>query len=150
MLFLKIFGIIGAVISSISLVGIPLLDKAIWEEIPVRKVYGEMVYGNKEAQVIYDMSKLESDGIVGMIYYTKETEDHMTDEIAYNVLSGLEEKYKYKYNPEERLYALEELKRSKYIEVMAPKLFEIKNAVLLQNRITKRYVIEGDIKLWTQ
>ena len=150
MLFLKIFGIIGVIIGGISLVGIPLLDKVIWEKIPVKKVYGEMIYGNKEAQVIYDMSKLESDGIVGMIYYTKETEDHMIDEIADNVLSGLEEQYKYKYSPEDRPYALEELKRSKYSKVMAPKLFEIKNAVLLQNRITKRYVIEGDIKLWTQ
>lgn len=149
MLFLKIFSIIGA-IGGIGFVGISILDKVIWEKIPVRRVYGEMIYGNKEVQVIYDMSRLETDGIVGMFYYTKETEDYMIDEVADNVLSGLEEQYKYKYSPEERPYALEELKRSKYSEAMAPKLFEIKNAVLLQNRITKRYIVEGDIKLWTQ
>lgn len=149
MLFLKIFSIIGA-IGGIGFVGISILDKVIWEKIPVRRVYGEMIYGNKEVQVIYDMSRLETDGIVGMFYYIKETEDYMIDEVADNVLSGLEEQYKYKYSPEERPYALEELKRSKYSEAMAPKLFEIKNAVLLQNRITKRYIVEGDIKLWTQ
>ena len=149
MLFLKIFGIIGA-IGSIGLVGIPLLDKAIWEKIPVKKVYGEIIYGENNLLTIFDISKLESEGIVGIVNYVNETEEHIADDIAEGVLSGLEKKYNYKYTPEERPYALEELKRTKYNRLMAPKLFTMENAVLLQNRITKRYAVEGDIKLWTQ
>lgn len=136
------------IISALSLVMYFNFDKILFEKIPVKHIYGEMIYGSKNKQIIYDLSRLEKDGIVGMQYFTEDSEEQMINDIADRSLEGLEEQFNYHYNPEDRPKALEELKQYKILQ--APKLFEIENAVLLQNRITKRYVVEGDIKLWTQ
>ena len=125
------------------------IDKIVYKEIKADAVvYGEIIYGNEFKKVVIDLTKLPKDNIVGVTYFIEEDEQSMTDKIANGILETLEEEYNYKFNTEDRIGALAEIKSFK--KVSAPKLFYMKNVILLQNRFTKRYILEGEAKEWTQ
>lgn len=124
------------------------IDKIVYKEIKVDAVYSEIIYGNEFKKVVIDLTKLPKDNIVGVTYFIEEDEQFITDKIANSILEILEEEYNYKFNAKDRIGALAEIKSFK--KVSAPKLFYMKNVILLQNRFTKRYVLEGETKEWTQ
>jgi len=105
------------------------IDKIVYEEIEIDAVYGEVIYGNEFKKIVIDLTKLPKDKIVGVTYFVKEDEQSMTDKIANGILNTLEKEYNYKFNAEDRIGALAEIKSFK--KVSAPKLFYMKNAVLL-------------------
>jgi hypothetical protein len=106
-------------------------------------VYGEITYNNPAKIIVYDFSKFEKDGIVGMIYHSDIKRQSMEDEIRMDVLKRME-----KENPE---FSSKELMAGlAQMEIAIPHFYTMENATLLINRFTKRQVIEGEIERWTQ
>ena len=141
-MFFKIIGylVVGALM---VLLGRLLYEKIVYIKKPIKMVYGEITYNNPAKIIVYDFSKFEKDGIVGMIYHSDIKRQSMEDEIRMDVLRRME-----KENPE---FSSKELMAGlSKMEIAIPHFYTMENATLLINRFTKRQVIEGEIERWTQ
>ena len=141
-MFFKIIGylVVGALM---VLLGRLLYEKIVYIKKSIKIVYGEITYNNPAKIIVYDFSKFEKDGIVGMIYHSDIKSQDMEDEIRMSVLKNME-----KENPE---FSSKELMAGlARMEIAIPHFYTMENATLLINRFTKRQVIEGEIEQWTQ
>ena len=88
-MFFKIIGylVVGALM---VLLGRLLYEKIVYIKKPIKTVYGEITYDNPARIVVYDFSKFEKDGIVGMIYHSDIKRQSMEDEIRMDVLRRME------------------------------------------------------------
>ena len=109
----------------------------------IKKVYGEITYDNPSKIIVYDFSKLDTDGIAGMIYHSDISSRHMRDEIAESVLKGMTQEHP-NISKQDAMEAIGK------IDIKIPHFFIMKNAKLLTNRFTGKQVIEGDVDYWTQ
>ena len=137
--------IIGALFLVISLT---IFLLTFWNDIfftkrIIKKVYGEITYDNPSKIIVYDFSKLDTDGIAGMIYHSDISSQHMRDEIAEGVLKGMTQDHS-KISKQDAMEAIGQ------INIKIPHFFIMKNAKLLTNRFTGKQVIEGEIDYWTQ
>ena len=141
-MFFKIIGylVIG---SLMVLLGRLLYEKIVYIKKPVKMVYGEITYDNPAKIILYDFSKFEKDGIIGMIYHSDVKRQDMEDEIRMGTLKKME-----KENPG---FSSKELMAGlAKVEIALPHFYTMENATLLINRFTKKQIIEGEVKQWTQ
>ena len=136
-------GIISAFITALCGALIYYKDDIFYTKKSIRKVYGEITYDNPSKIVVYDLSKLETDGIAGIIYHTDIPSKQMRDEIAEGILKGMAQDH-----PDmSKQTAMEAIGK---INIKIPHFFIMKNATLLTNRFTGKHTIEGEIDYWTQ
>lgn len=141
-MFFKIIGYL-VVGSLMVLFGRLLYEKIVYIKKPIKIVYGEITYNNPAKIIVYDFSKFEKDGIVGMIYHSDVKSQDIEDEIRMDTLKRME-----KENPE---FSSKELMAGlAKVEIEIPHFYTMENATLLINRFTKRQIIEGEIERWTQ
>ena len=137
--------IIGALFLVIALTAFLLMfwDDIFFTKRNIKKVYGEITYDNPNKIIVYDFSKLDTDGIAGMIYHSDVKRQDMEDEIRMGTLKKME-----KENPG---FSSKELMAGlAKVEIEIPHFYIMENATLLINRFTKKQVIEGEIERWTQ
>lgn len=136
-------GIISTFIAALCGALIYYKDDILYTKRNIKKVYGEITYDNPGKIVVYDLSKLETEGIAGMIYHTDMSSKKMHDEIAEGVLKGMTQDY-----PNiSKQTAMEAIGK---IDIKIPHFFIMENATLLTNRFTGKHTIEGEINPWTQ
>ena len=141
-MFFKIIGYL-VVGSLIVLLGRLLYEKIVYIKKPIKMVYGEITYNNPAKIIVYDFSRFEKDGIVGMIYHSDIKSQDMEDEIRMSVLKNMEKEKPYFSTQDLMAYLSQK-------EIIIPHFYTMENATLLINRFTKRQVIEGEIEQWTQ
>lgn len=141
-MFFKIIGYL-VVGSLIVLLGRLLYEKIVYIKKPIKMVYGEITYNNPAKIIVYDFSRFEKDGIVGMIYHSDIKSQDMEDEIRMSVLKNMEKEKPYFSTHDLMAYLSQK-------EIIIPHFYTMENATLLINRFTKRQVIEGEIEQWTQ
>lgn len=141
-MFFKIIGYL-VVGSLMVLLGRLLYEKIVYIKKPIKMVYGEITYDNPAKITVYDFSRFEKDGIVGMIYHSDIKRQDMEDEIRMGVLKNMEKENTYFSSKDLMAYLSQK-------EIIIPHFYTMKNATLLINRFTKKQVIEGEIERWTQ
>ena len=141
-MFFKIIGYL-VVGSLIVLLGRLLYEKIVYIKKPIKMVYGEITYDNPAKITVYDFSRFEKDGIVGMIYHSDIKSQDIEDEIRMDTLKRME-KENSEFSSRELMGGLAKM------EITIPHFYIMENATLLINRFTKRQVIEGEIERWTQ
>ena len=141
-MFFKIIGyiVVGALM---VLLGRLLYEKIVYIKKPIKTVYGEITYDNPARIVVYDFSKFEKDGIVGMIYHSEIKSQDMEDEIRMGTLKNME-KENSEFSSKDLMAYLSQK------EIIIPHFYIMKNATLLINRFTKEQIVEGEIERWTQ
>lgn len=141
-MFFKIIGylVVGALM---VLLGRLLYEKIVYIKKPIKTVYGEITYDNPARIVVYDFSKFEKDGIVGVIYHSDIKRQDLEDEIRMGTLKKME-KESPEFSSKELMGGLAKMK------IAIPHFYIMKNATLLINRFTKEQIVEGEIERWTQ
>ena len=141
-MFFKIIGYL-VVGSLMVLLGRLLYEKIVYIKKPIKIVYGEITYNNPAKIIVYDFSKFEKDGIVGMIYHSDVKSQDMEDEIRVSILNSMEKEKPYFSTQDLMAYLSQK-------EIILPHFYTMKNATLLINRFTKEQIVEGEIERWTQ
>ena len=120
---------------------IVLRKKIIYKKTEIKIVLGEMCYGYKNQGIIYDFSKYEKYGIVGMNIFSTISKNQMRDEIAEGTFKRIAQEHP-------NLSSQEIFQEIGNMEIKIPHYFIMKNANLLINRFTKKQIIEGVIDQW--
>lgn len=141
-MFFKIIGylVVGALMVLLSRL---LYEKIVYIKKPIKTVYGEITYDNPAKIIVYDFSKFEKDGIVGMIYHSDIKSQDMEDEMRMSILKNMEKENIYFSSKDLMAYLSQK-------EIIIPHFYIMKNATLLINRFTKEQIVEGEIERWTQ
>lgn len=117
-------------------------DKIIYIKKPIKKLYGEITYDNPSKIILYDFSKYDKEGIVGMIYHSDIEYLKMYNDILNGVYLSLANDY-----PN---YPKDYIMNIAAEKVIVPHFYIMNNATLLINRFNGKRLIEGDIENWTQ